>query len=997
MAHIKNALVKLQHFVTVLALTTTVAFAQTNLNKSAQFPNAQVPAFSEAKHARSFEINPALQSAAGVAKGERVMLQLFENQTYNAVIKDISTAANGSLTISFAVPDYPFAVGFVCTGTSGVSLFSLNIPELNKRFVSRQSIYSQNAYLLELREEYGNYVNNDQAPPTPIEIMLDNPQTQKKNDGMSFLDTKYCYNTELSGNDPAHIDLLILYTPAAKAWADLNTGGIENAISAAMALTKAVIDNQGDGDEFKVVHTQLVDYVEADFTNLSIDLIRLFDPVDGYLDEAAQLRKQHSAALVTLIGAYHEQKGGLGQSLDKATCKQNGSIGTAFSVVNVRVVSSSTSLIHEIGHNMGMLHNLEDVEAEIIPYSLYPYAYGYYWTGNDSKEYGSVMSYRGTRVPYFSNPNIIYAGKPAGSATANNAQVFRNTKHIVASYSDRVQNLLEAPKITVSKGADPTVSWNVAGAVQYRIKGLTATFGTTPNTGASLSYLKSFGLFPPECDKFTVSVSAENECSDVGDAATITFLADGTIVSKNPLRTITFAGENISIAQQTVEEGNYVTKPADPVRANYIFDGWYTDNITFLNKWDFATNVVTKNITLYAKWNCVHNFSVPHTDLAATCTKKGEGHYTCSLCGATGSNYDIPALGHDYRTNVTAPTCTEKGYTTHTCSRGDHMYYTDTIEALGHNFSVWIVNINNTNEEIEVCSRCSEPSGNARESVCEHAFTAWGITTAPTCGKAGSKTEKCAVCGIFGTVTQIIPATNEHTFVWTTTTKATCETDGTETEFCSKCNAQGTTRQIAKLEHIFGDWNIQTAATCTQFGKETRICSLCGKSENQPIDKLPHAFTDWKITMYPLCGYAGEKIEQCAVCGELGAVTEEIPATGEHTYIWNINPDNEHEEIGFCTTCGTLETRPITAIEIITNDEHITVHPNPTDGQLTIVGANNFSPAQTVEIYDYAGRLVETVRATSLYGNELTIDISHITNGVYFIQINGARVKIVKQ
>lgn len=50
-----------------------------------------------------------------------------------------------------------------------------------------------------------------------------------------------------------------------------------------------------------------------------------------------------------------------------------------------------------------------------------------------------------------------------------------------------------------------------------------------------------------------------------------------------------------------VSSGLTVTKPTDPTKTGYIFDGWYTDeNCT--TAWDFSKNAVTSDITLYAKW-----------------------------------------------------------------------------------------------------------------------------------------------------------------------------------------------------------------------------------------------------------------------------------------------------------------------------------------------------------------------------------------------------------
>ena len=56
------------------------------------------------------------------------------------------------------------------------------------------------------------------------------------------------------------------------------------------------------------------------------------------------------------------------------------------------------------------------------------------------------------------------------------------------------------------------------------------------------------------------------------------------------------------IADQKVGKGEYAKEPVNPVRSGKQFVGWYSDNNTFLNKWNFGSNAVTEDITLYAKW-----------------------------------------------------------------------------------------------------------------------------------------------------------------------------------------------------------------------------------------------------------------------------------------------------------------------------------------------------------------------------------------------------------
>jgi uncharacterized repeat protein (TIGR02543 family) len=67
------------------------------------------------------------------------------------------------------------------------------------------------------------------------------------------------------------------------------------------------------------------------------------------------------------------------------------------------------------------------------------------------------------------------------------------------------------------------------------------------------------------------------------------------------------------ITPQNVASGGKATRPADPTKADHTFIDWYTDDAyTDTNRWDFAVNTVTGNITLYAKWS--QNF-VPVSDI----------------------------------------------------------------------------------------------------------------------------------------------------------------------------------------------------------------------------------------------------------------------------------------------------------------------------------------------------------------------------------------------
>jgi uncharacterized repeat protein (TIGR02543 family) len=68
-------------------------------------------------------------------------------------------------------------------------------------------------------------------------------------------------------------------------------------------------------------------------------------------------------------------------------------------------------------------------------------------------------------------------------------------------------------------------------------------------------------------------------------------------------KTITFnTNGGSSVPSQTLFKGESVTRPYDPYKAGFIFSGWYKDNTTFLEPYDFSF-IPKQDMTLYAKWD----------------------------------------------------------------------------------------------------------------------------------------------------------------------------------------------------------------------------------------------------------------------------------------------------------------------------------------------------------------------------------------------------------
>ena len=103
-------------------------------------------------------------------------------------------------------------------------------------------------------------------------------------------------------------------------------------------------------------------------------------------------------------------------------------------------------------------------------------------------------------------------------------------------------------------------------------------------------------------DGFFYTFSGWNEGTVSGQV--VTFNGSWTKGDKDPSKwaTVTFNSNGGStVASQTVKYNNKAKEPTAPTKSGYTFAGWYTEE-QLTNTYDFGT-LVTKDITLYAKWN----------------------------------------------------------------------------------------------------------------------------------------------------------------------------------------------------------------------------------------------------------------------------------------------------------------------------------------------------------------------------------------------------------
>lgn len=86
--------------------------------------------------------------------------------------------------------------------------------------------------------------------------------------------------------------------------------------------------------------------------------------------------------------------------------------------------------------------------------------------------------------------------------------------------------------------------------------------------------------------------------------STKTFAVDTYCYAKWTINTYTVtydSNEGSAVDPETVDYGEAFAEPEPPTLEGNVFAGWYTDDETFENLYDFAT-LATEDIILYAKW-----------------------------------------------------------------------------------------------------------------------------------------------------------------------------------------------------------------------------------------------------------------------------------------------------------------------------------------------------------------------------------------------------------
>jgi len=224
-------------------------------------------------------------------------------------------------------------------------------------------------------------------------------------------------------DDGSRFDVLVVYTPAAAT----TVGGahqIEALIDLAAFETNIAYQNSGIASVVQIVHREQTPYTESG--SFRDDLLRLAGHGDGFMDDVHALRDGRRADFVALIVATGDACG-MAYVMNAVSSSFE---DRAFSVVRYDCATGYYSFAHELGHNMGCCHALNDGPCS----GAFPDAYGWRFDAN-GQTCRTIMAYApGTRIQHFANPNVTFNDKPTGSDTANNAAVIGRTAPTAANF-----------------------------------------------------------------------------------------------------------------------------------------------------------------------------------------------------------------------------------------------------------------------------------------------------------------------------------------------------------------------------------------------------------------------------------------------------------------------------------------------------------------------------------------------------------------------------------
>ncbi len=347
------------------------------------------------------------------------------------------------------------------------------------------------------------------------------------------------------------IDLLVYYTPGmVSAYGSVNA--VATRIDALIAAANQAYLAGGLGYQVRRVG---LDPISLDDKTSNNTLLNQMNARSGTFSTMNARRDQLGADLVTVIRPlYAQAQGGCGVGYvsgyggtDVGLYADYGLsvLGDGNDRAGQTVYCEALTLAHELGHNMGLMHDRATVATQGGGTGVTPYAYGYAVAGR----WGTIMSYTYPRQIKFSNPMDYTCGTKERCGLPETD----------AASADNVKALsLSMPSVAAFRGATATPqSYGITGVatldgkavsgVVIKVSGVTAASGTANATAVSCQTSGATGVYAcsaPAGYSFTLTPSYPLAATNTTIAWTP---AAQTVTGISANQTVNFSGKSTTV------------------------------------------------------------------------------------------------------------------------------------------------------------------------------------------------------------------------------------------------------------------------------------------------------------------------------------------------------------------------------------------------------------------------------------------------------------------
>lgn len=238
------------------------------------------------------------------------------------------------------------------------------------------------------------------------------------------------------------IDLMVVYTPAARV-EEGGTAAMNALITLAIAETNTALSRSNVNARLRLVHRQEIAYTESG--DFDIDLDRITNQNDNFMDSVQTLRDAYGADVVTLMAADNPDLCGLAWLM---TTESNSFENLAFNVVARTCATGPLYTFgHELGHVMGLQHDRVDESSN----GVFAYSHGYV---NPAQGFRTMLGVQSscsgcTRIQNYANPSVLHNGVPTGvsQSSPQSADAASSLNAVIDTVANWRQSVLALPAV----------------------------------------------------------------------------------------------------------------------------------------------------------------------------------------------------------------------------------------------------------------------------------------------------------------------------------------------------------------------------------------------------------------------------------------------------------------------------------------------------------------------------------------------------------------------